>query len=48
VPVHFGLVGGGAVTVEVTFMTRDGRRLKRVEGVDPADWMGRALAVRAD
>jgi hypothetical protein len=48
VPVHFGLVGGGAVTVEVTFMTRGGRRLKRVEGVDPADWMGRALAVRAD
>lgn len=48
VPVHFGLAKTEAVTVEVTFLTREGRKQKRIEGVDPRDWAGQALVVKAD
>lgn len=48
VPVHFGLVGMAALTVEVTFLTRKGRKRKRIAGVDPRQWTGKALVVKAD
>lgn len=48
VPVHFGLAAVAPVTVEVTFLTHEGRMPKRIEGVDPRQWTGRALVVRAD
>jgi hypothetical protein len=47
-PVHFGLADVAVVTVEVTFLTREGRKQKRIEGIDPREWAGRALVVRAD
>jgi len=48
VPVHFGLASIEAVTVEVTFLTRNGRKLQRLERVEPAEWTGRALVVKQD
>ena len=48
VPVHFGLANPGVVSVEVTFLSREGRKLKRVEGVDPRKWAGSALVVTED
>jgi len=47
-PVHFGLGQVTEVDVEVTFLTRDGRKTRRVEAVDARRWVGRSLAVRAD
>lgn len=47
VPVHFGLPDPGAVTVEVTFLTREGRRKRTLAGVDPREWAGRVFVVRA-
>jgi hypothetical protein len=44
--VHFGLPDAAPVTVEVTFLVREGRRKKRLEDVRPGDWTGRVLAVR--
>lgn len=44
-PVHFGLATVGPLTVEVTFMTRDGRKSRRVTGVEPRDWVGRPVVV---
>ncbi len=40
-PVHFGLRSMAPVRVEVTFMSRDGRKTQTVDGVDPADYAGR-------
>jgi hypothetical protein len=48
VPVHFGLAKAETLTVEVTFLTREGRKRKRLEGVDPRTWVGKALIVKAD
>ncbi len=48
VPVHFGLATAEAVTVEATFLTREGRVRKRLEGVDPRAWTGRVLVIKAD
>lgn len=48
VPVHFGLASADLVTVEVTFLTREGRKRKRIEGLDPRKWTGKALVVKAD
>ncbi|MGH8204539.1 MAG: ASPIC/UnbV domain-containing protein, partial [Steroidobacteraceae bacterium] len=48
IPVHFGLGDNAMVTVEVTFLTRDGRKRKRLEYVDPRGWSGRSIEVRAD
>jgi hypothetical protein len=45
-PVHFGLASLAPVTVEVTFMSRDGRRTQRVGAVRPADYSGRSIVVR--
>ena len=48
VPVHFGLRKSGDVSVEVTFLSRDGRRRQRLEGIDPREWAGRVLVVKAE
>ena len=48
VPVHFGLANAGVVRVEVTFLTREGRKLKRLEGIDPRKWARRVLVVKPD
>lgn len=44
-PVHFGLAALAPVRVEVTFMTKAGRRTQAVAGVRPADYRGRSLVV---
>ena len=41
VPVHFGFAKAGTLSVEVTFLSRDGRRRQRLEGIDPREWAGR-------
>ena len=48
VPLHFGLGDAQVLTVEVTFLTREGRVQKRVEGVDARAWSGRILELHAD
>jgi hypothetical protein len=45
-PVHVGLARRGAVTVEVTFMSRDGRHTQSVRNVEPARYRGRSLVIR--
>jgi hypothetical protein len=47
-PVHFGLASMEVVTVEVTFLTREGRRTKRIANVDPREWAGGSLVVKPD
>ena len=48
VPVHFGLGDTTVVSVEVTFLTPEGRTPKRIAGIDARAWLGKALEVRAD
>lgn len=45
VPVHFGLAIAGPVTVEVTFLTREGRKTRRLAGIDAQLWTGKPLLV---
>ena len=45
-PVHFGLAKQEPVTVEVTFMTKAGRKTQRVTSVNPADYRGKSLTIR--
>jgi hypothetical protein len=45
-PVHFGLTSMAPVTVEVTFMTRGGRKTQRVRNVAPAEYRGKSLVIR--
>ncbi len=45
-PVHVGLISMAPVTVDVTFMTKNGRRTQTVTNVAPAEYYGRALVVR--
>lgn len=45
-PVHFGLTSMAAVTVEVTFMGKTGRRVVTRPGVRPAAFFGKSLIVR--
>ena len=45
-PVHFGLATLQPVRVEVTFMTRDGRRRQSVNDVNPAAFYGKSLVIR--
>ena len=45
-PVHFGLTSLAPVTVEVTFMTRAGRRIQALKSVAPADYRGKSLVIR--
>jgi len=45
-PVHFGLAKLEPVTVEVTFMSKTGRKTQTVKNVNPADHYGKSLVVR--
>ena len=45
-PVHFGVATTGPVGVEVTFMSRGGRKKQMVNNVQPADYYGKSLVVR--
>lgn len=45
-PVYFGLKSTAPVTVEVTYMSGAGRKVQRMNGVKPREWMGKALVVR--
>ena len=45
-PVHLGLPVDGNVDVEVTALTREGRKITRVAGVDPQSLKGKPLTVR--
>ena len=45
-PVHFGLPVEGNVDVEVTTLTRQGRKITRVAGVDPRALNGKVLTVK--
>ena len=45
---HFGLAGMEIVTVEVTFLTREGRKKKRIENVNPRKLAGRTLVLQSD
>ena len=45
-PVHFGLATLQPVRVEVTFMSKAGRRTQSAGTVNPADYRGRSLIVR--
>ena len=47
-PVHFGLGDAQVVTVAVTLLTPQGRKVKRVEGVVTRTWAGRTLEIRVD
>jgi acyl-homoserine lactone acylase PvdQ len=46
-PVHFGLASTVPVNVEVTFPSKSGRRVVRLEGISPARYAGGSLEVRA-
>jgi hypothetical protein len=45
-PVHFGVPGQTKVTVEVTFMSRSGRKVQTVQNVALASYAGKSLVVR--
>ena len=45
-PVHFGLSNLQPVRVEVTFMTKAGRKAETVHDVRPADFFGKSLIIR--
>ena len=45
-PVHFGLAKVETVTVEVTFMSKSGRKGQTVKNVKPADYHGKSLVIR--
>jgi hypothetical protein len=45
-PVHFGLAKLEPVTVEVTFMSRSGRKKQTLKNVRPADYYGKSLVIR--
>ena len=46
IAVHFGLPGQNLVDVEVTSMTRSGRKITRVPDVDPQQFRGKMLTVK--
>ena len=43
---HFGLATLAPVRVEVTFMSKDGRKKQTLNGVNPADFHGKSLVIR--
>lgn len=47
-PLHFGLKDASRIIVEVTFLTSEGRKSRRLDGVDPADWAGKAIRILQD
>jgi len=46
IPLHFGLAKLEPVTVEATFMSKQGRRKQVIKNVNPADYYGRNLVIR--
>jgi hypothetical protein len=47
-PAHFGIPGQGTVDVELTLMTKGGRRIVLIEAVDPSEHVGGYLSVKVD
>jgi len=45
-PVHFGVPGQSKVTVEVTYMSKAGRKVQRISNVSLASYYGKSLIVR--
>jgi hypothetical protein len=45
-PVHFGLVTAAPVTVEVTFMSANGRKKQTLNKVQPSEYYGKRLVIR--
>ena len=45
-PVHFGLAKVDPMRVEVTFMSKDGRKKQIVNDIKPADYAGKSLVIR--
>jgi hypothetical protein len=45
-PVHVGLTSMAPITVEVTFMTKTGRKAQAVHNVVPAEYRGKSLVIR--
>jgi ASPIC and UnbV len=45
-PVHFGLPVEGKVDIEVTTLTKQGRKITRVADVDPRALTGKALTIK--
>lgn len=45
-PVHFGLASAAPVTVEVTFMGKNGRTSQTIRNVSPKKYAGKSLVVR--
>jgi VCBS repeat protein/ASPIC/UnbV protein len=46
IPLYFGLARLEPVTVEVTFMSKQGRKKQTIKNVDPAHFYGKALVIR--
>jgi hypothetical protein len=46
IPLHFGLAKLEPLTVEVTFMTRQGRKKQTIRNVNPSAFYGKALVIR--
>ena len=45
-PVHFGLAKLEPVRVEVTFMSKSGRKKQTMNSVKPAAYYGKSLVIR--
>ena len=45
-PVHFGLAKLETVRVDVTFMSKSGRKTQSLAKVNPADFRGKSLVIR--
>jgi hypothetical protein len=47
-PVHFGLKDASPVTIEVIFLTAEGRKTQRLDNIDSAGWAGKAIRILQD
>ena len=45
-PLHFGLASTAPVTVEVSFMSKTGRKVQRLKGIRPTRYAGTELVIR--
>jgi hypothetical protein len=45
-PVHFGLTSMSPVNVEITFMSKAGRKIQTIRDVSPSQYDGKSLVVR--
>jgi len=46
IPLHFGLARLEPVSVEVTFMSKQGRKKQTIKNVNPTDFYGKTLVIR--